>query len=288
MKELIAVAYEGGMDAVEAKLIAETALELNPMSLTAQLSWVKQASLKRSQGHPLQYLMGNQTFLNHRYEVGPGVLIPRPETEILVDFALKTLFSEIQANTSRTYLGFEIGLGSGAISVELLCDLPQLKMIASEVSPVAREYAIKNSARILGTEKDRLTVQFVSDAENLFPFEIGTTHFDFLISNPPYLSPEDEIGSDVLNHEPHLALFPANADPLYFYRRIATESRDYLVPGGWIFLEIAHNRANETLALFENSNYDHARLVNDLTGRPRCLIAKTTNDPFRLNCSWTD
>jgi release factor glutamine methyltransferase len=264
----------------EQKLIQETALELFPDDLVRQKKWIEEVSFKRLQSEPLQYLMGNQTFLNHRYKVGRGVLIPRPETEVLVDVALKKL-----PPPGNTVLrGIEIGLGSGAISIEILSERPDIEITATETSKRAISYAKENLKIILKDRASALKIYPVEDPETVFPFHHlhENEKFDFLISNPPYLSSDDPIEEDVLAHEPLVALFPKNRDPNYFYRSIANEAPDFLKPGAWIFLEVPHQRAEAILGFFSNSNFIDSELILDLTGRPRVLITK------RRQTKWID
>lgn len=237
-------------------------------------------SQQRAQGKILQHIIGYQEFFTHEYEVTPAVLVPRPETEILVENAI----FELSAGGASPSLGLEIGLGSGIISLELLSRFPGLRMIASELSPHARACALKNANRILGSgiesstgkndlQKDRLTILTATHPLDVFlPFRLDF-QADFLISNPPYLISEDLIESDVLDQEPHEALFAPESDPLYFYRVIANEAMKYLMPGGFVFAELPHERACLMSELFETRGWD-VRIQKDLTGRDRVLIAK--------------
>ena len=223
----------------------------------------------RSEGHPLQYATGFQTFLEHDYAVGPGVLVPRPETEVLVSEALHRVKGAVR--------GAEIGLGSGAISIELLSAIPHLSMVASEISAEARAIAERNAANILGTEwKERLRVVMAATPENVLeplvePVKSGG-HFDFLISNPPYLLRSDEIGEDVRRHEPEIALYSPGADEIHFYRRIAEGAKSVLTPSGVVLVEIPHERAVLIRRTFERAQWK-VEVIPDLTGRERVLVA---------------
>jgi release factor glutamine methyltransferase len=221
----------------------------------------------RLQGLPLQYVLGYQAFLEHEYDVNASTLIPRPETEVLVTEAIRNLRSPS--------LGIEVGLGSGVISIELLHHFKTLRMKASELSSAAQDLARKNAVRILGDDS-RLQMYTPSDAQDVLGRFQGM-RVDFIISNPPYLDSRrsGEIDEEVLQHEPRAALFPQGPngeDSLHFYRQIAIEGRDLLNPGGQVFLEIAHERADETAALFQSGW--SCRIENDLSGRPRVLVAR--------------
>jgi len=218
----------------------------------------------RAQGFPLQHALGFQIFLDHEYEVNASTLIPRPETEVLVTEVIQALKLPV--------LGIEIGLGTGVISIELLHRFTGLKMRASELSVPAQALARKNAVRILGDDS-RIEVLTPKDASDVLgPF--SGTRADFIVSNPPYLDAEsaEEVDEEVLQHEPRAALFPEGGDPLHFYRQIASGAADLLSPGGQVFLEVAHERAEATKALFQAPW--RCRLINDLAGRPRVLIAE--------------
>jgi len=237
------------------------------------LDWLVQSARARVEGKPLQYLTGVQEFLSHEYEVGTGVLIPRPETEMLVLTALEYL--------KEPTLGIEIGLGSGVISVELVSRLRHLKMVASEVSLEAKKYSDKNINNILKISSltgERIKTVLTSQDADLFePFEKNLHHCkaDFVISNPPYLI-QSEAEAEVFLNEPHSALFAPSEDPFYFYRRIAQRAWDFLNPGGWVFLEVPHERASKIMKLFESARWkpQQTKLLNDLTGRPRILLTQ--------------
>lgn len=215
----------------------------------------------RQHGKLLQHILGFQVFLDHEYEVNPSTLIPRPETEALVDQSLKRL--------KQPKLGIEIGIGSGVISIELLHAFPGLRMIATEVSQTAVELARRNAAAVLGSA-NRLDLRIVKDARAVLE-PLAEVRADFLISNPPYLIPS-ETESEVLKNEPNSALFPEGGDPLHFYRAIASGADRLLKPEGKVFLEIAAERAGETETLF--SRRWKTEVLPDLTGKPRILIAE--------------
>lgn len=225
----------------------------------------------REEGRLLQHLSGFQTFLNHEYEVGPDVLIPRPETEVLVSHA----FEELSILYREPVFGIEIGTGSGAISVELLARFKMLHMSASELTPEAEKRARSNAARILGVQEMRFQVGRATDAKDVWgPFQsFKKSPAQFLISNPPYLAGTHEADTEVHTQEPPQALFAPAEDPLFFYREIARESVKYLIPGAPVLLEIPHERAQEINQLFSTREWD-VKVLKDLTGRDRVLSAK--------------
>lgn len=253
--------------------------DFSPSAFLLLEDWCRE----RAAGKILQHLTEVQAFLGHEYEVGSEVLVPRPETELLVIEACEVLKSMDQ---EKRELGIEIGLGSGAISIELLASFPEMRIFASEVSPKAEAMAIRNARRILGPKwQKRLKILRAPNAMNVLgAFEsLQGRKVDFLISNPPYLSIQDEVDADVLAGEPHEALFPDSdpcADPLLFYREIAAKAEQYVRPGGWVFFEISHDRAQATAALFTSRGWA-ARLVDDLTGRKRVLEVQLATETFR-------
>jgi release factor glutamine methyltransferase len=231
-------------------------------------------SLVRAEGKPLQYVLGYTTFLNHEYLVNPHVLIPRPETEVLLVEALSLL------STKKPILGLEVGIGSGIISIELLSAIADLKMIATEISPGASRIAKLNAQAILHEEESaqgsRLSIlEPESGLDVMKSFMDQKIHnADFLISNPPYLDrTQKECDDDVLNSEPKSALFPEGSDPLYFYKEIARSAPQVLKKDGYVFLEIASERAELTRAIFGPDQWETV-LAKDLNQRDRVLVSK--------------
>lgn len=230
---------------------------------------------RRAHGEPLQYLLGYQYFLNHEYEVDSSVLIPRPETEILVYETMQTFKRKIEQPVS----GIEIGVGSGCISIELLKLFPSLFMAGTEVSVGAIAVANRNAERILGKDSQRLRIFLSESRDEVFePLEDGElakvvkVPVDFIVSNPPYLSSKEEVDTDVANHEPRTALFAPEGDPLYFYRKIVEGAEAFLRPHGFLFFECPHERIDPIARLFgKDWRVDQFK---DLTDRPRVIRAE--------------
>ena len=233
-------------------------------------------ALARTEGRPLQHLTGTQPFLDHEYDVGPDVLIPRPETEILAQAAI----DELKADGLSRGLGLEIGLGSGILSIELLAAFPGLKMLASEISAPAARRAEQNARRILGSGAAAAHLQILAPGSPADVCECFgpalSDPADFLISNPPYLvfGEESEVEEQVKNHEPAVALFAPPGDALFFYRQIATRAGAILKREAPIFLELAAERAAAIQNLFEAAGWAMIRVIPDLNQRPRVLIAR--------------
>ncbi len=222
----------------------------------------------RLQGIPIQHLTGRQQFLSHEYLVSPFVLIPRPETEVVVDW----LFHEIEKRGGRPQSGAEIGLGSGIISIEALSKYPELRMTASEISAEARAVAESNAMRILGDNGRRLTVVEPAGRLDVWSAFSNPSEFDFVVSNPPYVSRRDPIAADVLGFEPDVALFSPTPDPLFFYRELAAGLRPRLKADGFGVFEISEFRSKEIADLFMQEGFV-VQVYPDLNERDRVLVA---------------
>ncbi len=236
-------------------------------------AWVQ----RRTQGELLQHILGRWHFLDHEYEVDPQVLVPRPETEILVQ-SVGDVFSENFPSLPGAQ-GAEIGLGSGVISIELLARFPALEMLATEVSPGALAVSRANSAALLGAG-DCIRLQAFQTDPRKSPCREIEKHLkgrklQFIVSNPPYLDPSparQEVEADVRAQEPGMALFAPEGDLLYFYRDIADHAPYLLEKGGFVGVEIPHERAHSLKQLFESRQF-RVELRKDLTGRDRVLMA---------------
>ena len=228
-------------------------------------------AVARSEGRLLQHLLGYQSFGEHEYRVSPQVLVPRPETEVLLE--------EVRREARGALLGLEIGVGSGVLSIELLAANPALRMIATDVSSGALEVARENAHQILGPLwQQRLHLVQCPANEVVQPLAavLGSLRADFLVSNPPYLDPlrrGDEVEQEVAEQEPWSALFAPEGDPVFFYRQMARDAAAVLKkPSAGVFLEIPHERDRLIAELFESEGWS-VMLSPDLTGRPRVLRA---------------
>lgn len=252
------------------------------------ISWALVVAEKRRNGELLQHLIGYQNFLGNDYLVSRDTLIPRPETEILVTEVLKELESRASVGSGQC-LGFEVGIGTGVISIELLAHFAKtgkadaLRMIGTDLSASVLDLAGRNSERILGQralEEGQLRLVCVTGGSEVFEsFEkegSGRRLLDFVVSNPPYLEPGD-VEADVIGHEPHSALFAADsARPDYFYEVIAEQAARFLKPGGFVAVEIPHERAAKIQGFFSAGGWQ-CRVVEDLTRRPRVLVCHASS-----------
>lgn len=214
-----------------------------------------------SRFEPLQYIEGRTLFLGREFWVAPGVLIPRPETEELVELMLK----EIPADARI----LDVGTGSGCIAISLAKELPDALVTTWDVSPealsVARANARKLQADVRFVECDVLACQVD---------EVGL--YDVIVSNPPYVTEAEkaDMEPNVLQWEPSLALFVPDDDPLRFYRRIAVLGRDMLADGGRLYFEINRAYGREMVEMLRTMGYVGVRVEKDLSQNDRFVIAE--------------
>ena len=212
-------------------------------------------------GHPLQYIIGETEFSGLKFGVNPSTLIPRPETEELVLLARERLAAGKKV--------LDIGTGSGCIAIALSAACPGAEVTGIDISPEAVETARANAVR------NRVKAEFL--IRDILRFETETwQHYDLIVSNPPYVreSEKQEMQRHVLDHEPHLALFVPDSDPLLFYRQIAEFGCRYLASGGFLYFEINEALGKETAALLENYNYRQVHVVKDLFDKDRFVTAQ--------------
>lgn len=216
---------------------------------------------------PIQYILGYTDFCGHRFSVRPGCLIPRPETQWLVEKIIMLrddiMDSCPQILPIKTVL--DIGTGSGCIAVSLA--LQGFSVTATDVSAQALEIARRNAEK-LGTE-----VVFVND--NILQPKDTCEHWDIIVSNPPYVMPSEmqDMSHNVLDYEPHLALFAPADDPLLFYSHISRYALQHLSPGGWLLLEINHLLADETVNLITETGFKDVRINKDIYEKKRFIVA---------------
>lgn len=217
-----------------------------------------------NQFEPVQYILGEQWFRNFRFEVGPGVLIPRPETEEMISIVLKE--SHKIKGTKKV---IDIGTGSGCIAVSLALELPNASVSAIDISEQALAIASRNAIN------NKAAVQFFR-ANILDPDLFHDEKYDIIVSNPPYVKENEkqEMRKNVLDHEPELALFVPNDDPLLFYRKIADFGLLRLNSQGFIVVEINSYLGTETKGLFEEKGYTHVSLIKDFYEKDRFILAR--------------
>lgn len=223
-------------------------------------------------GEPLQYVLGETEFYGLRLRVTPDVLIPRQETEELVDLILKSNAAfEWKSGPGPSVL--DIGTGSGCIAIALKKNLALTtgsQVWACDVSvkalDIARENARLNLANVLFKPADIL------DRNSWKQFPV----YDIIVSNPPYVTVSEQrsMARNVVEHEPHLALFVEDEDPLIFYREIARFARQKLRAGGTVYFEINEAYGYQVLDLLEQAGFRHTILRKDLNGKDRMISAR--------------
>jgi release factor glutamine methyltransferase len=221
--------------------------------------------LRRSNGEPLQHLTGKQEFYGLSFKVTPQVLIPRPETEIMVEKALDLVRRHLLSGVRFA----DIGTGSGCIAVSIAHEIPSSLGWAVDISPAALKVARENASRH-GVAERILFVQ--SNLLECFP---RNSCFNFILCNPPYIALEeyDSLPSEVRDHEPHEALFGGESG-LEIYRRLIPEVSSRLVAGGYLLLEVGFGQAQQIGQLIEKEKLSLQEVLNDLQGIPRCLIGR--------------
>jgi release factor glutamine methyltransferase len=214
------------------------------------------------QEKPIQYITGETWFYGLRFEVNENTLIPRPETEELVEWIIESQKSKVQSQKLEI---LDIGTGSGCIPISLKANLPQANVSAIDVSEQALEVAKINAV------SNNVEVNFIQ--ANILEVEDLNQHFDVIVSNPPYVRnlEKQEIKKNVLDYEPHLALFVEDTDALLFYRKIAQLALKNLSPNGLLFFEINQYLGNETVDLLENLGFKNIELKKDIYGNDRMI-----------------
>ena len=223
---------------------------------------------RRAAGEPLQYITGHQEFYGLDFAVTPDVLIPRPETEFLVERVLKLAGDPPEASP----LIADIGTGSGCIAVTLAAHLPRARVIATDISAAALEVARANARRHRVSDR----IEFV-EGDALEPLaRLGLEEaVDVLASNPPYVEAATSqlIQREVIEWEPHTALF-AGADGLDFYRRLLPSAARYLKPRGFLVIEIGRSQLDAILSMIRGTALELVDATPDLQGIPRTVCLR--------------
>lgn len=220
-------------------------------------------------GKPVQYILGSTEFYRQTFLVNPAVLIPRPETEELVEWALATVSSGQWAvgSNGEPLRMLDIGTGSGCIAISLKKNLSHAEVTAVDISAEALQTAKQNAVI------NEVQVNFIQD--DILNSEIEHPNFEIIISNPPYVTLKDKtlMHANVTDFEPHTALFVPEDRPLLFYDAIAGFAVQNLVPGGLLFFEINEAFGKETVELLVDKGFTNIELRKDLSGRDRMIKA---------------
>lgn len=217
---------------------------------------------ERLKGRPIAYIVNNREFMGLDFYVKEGVLIPRPDTEILVEEIIELCKDKDDLDI------LDIGTGSGAITVSLAKYIEKSRLTSLDISEIALEIAKKNakSNGVIGK------INFIKS--DLFQQIVGTNlKFDIIVSNPPYIRKRDidELHTQVKDYEPYNAL-EGGIDGLDFYRNITEQSKNYLKPGGILAYEVGHDQAEEVVKIMQNNGYNKIYIKKDLQGIDRVVI----------------
>lgn len=215
---------------------------------------------KRAERIPLQYITGEQEFMGLKFLVNSNVLIPRQDTEVLVEEALKKIKPGMEV--------LDLCTGSGCIIISILKNAPEVTGVAADISKQALNIAKENA------KLNEVSVRF--ETSDLFNSIKGT--FDVIVSNPPYIPTEEitKLMPEVRDFEPYDAL-DGKEDGLYFYRKIIREGKQYLKPDGYLMFEIGYNQGEEVSELMQRAGYGEINVVKDLAGLDRVVIGKGMN-----------
>lgn len=256
---MIAIAEITGTSSAKIKAFPE--LELPQEHLNA----INNILTELKTGKPIQYILGHEEFYGLTFKVNPSVLIPRPETEELVDWVISSI-GNVQSSGGSI---LDIGTGSGCIAISLKKNLPQFDVSAIDISTGALDTAMENA------QLNDVNVNFIQADILNFQFEIEHPKFEIIISNPPYVTLDDKkkMHQNVTNFEPHTALFVPENDPLVFYKAISYFASKNLEPGGLLFFEINESYGKETIELLKHKSFKTIELKKDMSGRDRMIKA---------------
>ena len=268
----LAVVYSDGEAKAQARMLLEDKFGLSLADIlcggVGQLSaddtmWLERAVARIEQMEPIQYVLGEAWFCGRSFIVDESVLIPRPETEWLVERAGEVV-SAMDVSSPRI---LDIGTGSGCIAVSLKKALPDAYVEAWDISEAALAIAKKN-AKTLGADvvfklRDALAVKDIDD-----PIQCK---WDIIVSNPPYIcdSERKDMEANVLEHEPATALFVPDADPLLFYKAIADYGKETLSQNGHLLFECNTRYAQATAEMMQEVGYEETEVADDCFGKPR-------------------
>ena len=238
------------------KVEVMTGKEIEPV----KLDYFKDIIQRINRHEPIQYVLGKAEFYGRGFAVDGSVLIPRPETELLIRAVLK------EKKFSPTIL--DIGTGSGCIAITLAVEIPSSEVYAIDISEEALTVAQQNAKNL------KAKVNF--SKFDILANEKLEHWFDIIVSNPPYIAEREkkEMNSNVLDFEPPLALFVTDKDPLVFYKAIARRGKSLLKPGGKIFVEINERFGKELKQHFRNEGYSNVSIEKDINNKDRILMAE--------------
>lgn len=212
-----------------------------------------------NQGEPIQYITGEQFFYGRRFMVNPSVLIPRPETELLIDLSKEHFSLETPIKI------LDIGTGSGCLAVTLSMEFPNSDVQAIDISESALATAKQNAASLGASVSFRI--------QDVLKDALIDGPFDLIVSNPPYVmdSEKASMKKNVTEYEPHTALFVEDENPLVYYNHITKKGAGQLVDGGMLIVEINEKHGESVANLFKASGFRHVKIIQDLSGKDRAV-----------------
>ncbi len=238
--------------------ISQTDLVLNNLIQSYNRKKIEEVISRLKRNEPIQYVLGKAHFYGRDFKVNPNVLIPRKETEELVDHIIKD-------HPSFNGRILDIGTGSGCIPITMSIELTDATVEAVDISQDALETARENAkllnANIVFHQLDTLSKEHLPST------------YDIIVSNPPYVMAREKklIQANVLNHEPHLALFVEDGDPLAFYNAIISKATRSLNPKGMLYFEINEQFGNEVSEVMENAGFRNIKIIKDMQGKDRIV-----------------
>ena len=253
---------------LEAELLLAATLDLDRVGLyvnferpldSSELAAFREQVQRRAKGEPVQYILGETEFWSLPFTVSPAVLIPRADTEVLVEEALSRIEGPVHL--------LDVGTGSGAIAVAMAHEKPEIQVTALDCSEEALQVARGNA------ERNGVAERVSCLAGDLAELPPGP--FAMVVSNPPYIPTADceQLMTEVRDHEPRLAL-DGGEDGLTAYRQLSSQSGEILLPGGWLLVEVGVGQAEDVVALFESAGLAEITSRNDYAGIPRVVAGR--------------
>ncbi|MGB9716192.1 MAG: peptide chain release factor N(5)-glutamine methyltransferase [Thermodesulfovibrionales bacterium] len=243
----------------------------NPMLSKSQLKKINKFLKRRTKREPLQYIIGYVDFYGLKIKLGKGVLIPRPETELLVEKAIEIIKRE--ALSVKCIL--DLCTGSGCIALALAREFPKAKVYGTDISEIAIRYAKENANINRINNVTFLVGNLFEPVEQFVMHNASRTTFNIIISNPPYIRRDDikTLQPEIKDWEPIKAL-DGGEDGLDYYRVIIPESKSYLRQGGYLIIEMGENQSEKVRKIAEESGFTNIFLIRDYAGIERIFVAK--------------
>jgi release factor glutamine methyltransferase len=241
----------------------EVALHPEKTISTEDAEKFQEALLQLKNYEPIQYIIGETEFYGLPFKVNKHTLIPRPETEELVEWILSK--QKLITHNSQLITILDIGTGTGCIAISLAKNLPNSKISALDISEEALKIAQQNA------ELNNVNVEFFQ--ADILKTKTLPQQYDVIVSNPPYVREQEkkQMQQNVLNHEPNSALYVSNNDPLLFYRKISQLARNHLNPNGKVFFEINEYLSEEMFALLKSGGFQNIEIRKDIFGKYRMI-----------------